>query len=86
MDVRGETVKLLERMTEAREDFRRRTGFYPSAFLLPPKVFRTLKRRRFKGADMREDGRVKTGEFVVMCGRAYETWKFQRLCREAGGS
>ena len=74
-------MKLPERMTLAREDFKRRVGFYPSAFLLPPRAFRTARRRRFKGADVRLDGRVKAGEVVVMCGRAYTTWKFQKLLK-----
>lgn len=84
VDVREKTVKLLDTMARVREDFRRRTGFYPSAFLVPSRAFRIMKRRRFKGADVRDDGRVKAGEFVVMCGRAYETWKFQKLCASSG--
>ena len=74
-------MRMLDSMARAREDFRKRTGFYPWAFLLPPRAFRRLGRRRFKGALIRRDERLKTGEFTVMCGRAYETWRFQRMLK-----
>lgn len=71
--------KLKTLLDVLREDFKRRLKFYPSAFLVHPKVYRRTGCRRYKGSDVRPFEGIKRLDVTrVMDHRAYQTWRFNR--------